>query len=337
MAPNYDSETPTKEATAHYTYTFSGWSDGENTYEPDALPAVTADVTYTAQFDAVRKPYFVDHKLSLDGGIGVYFYVNLTDEEAENAALSFSWADQSENDVSVEFDPVTEYYRAVCLLSASEMTSDITATLTVNGEEKETDICSVKEYAYQLINNPGCDETTSRLVKTMLNYGAASQAYFDVNTDKLANASLSEEDKAIADVTPAMIKANAPKYKLPKGVKLASATLSLQSETTLSIYLTSKKAVTDAQCGNYTVESGTSGSYKVLRIRGIKAEDLGKDLTVTFTISGKQYSVTYSPMYYCRSVLMNSSADENLKTAVKALYWYWQAAKEYADTALLAA
>ncbi|MGN1060785.1 MAG: InlB B-repeat-containing protein [Candidatus Coproplasma sp.] len=50
--PTYNGETPTKPADAQYTYTFNGWSDGTNTYGlSDTLPAVTGDVTYTAQFN----------------------------------------------------------------------------------------------------------------------------------------------------------------------------------------------------------------------------------------------------------------------------------------------
>ena len=52
-APSYDGTTPTKAEDDTYTYTFSGWTDGTNTYGKDeTLPAVTGDVTYTATFDA---------------------------------------------------------------------------------------------------------------------------------------------------------------------------------------------------------------------------------------------------------------------------------------------
>ncbi|MBR5409552.1 MAG: InlB B-repeat-containing protein [Clostridia bacterium] len=46
-------EAPTApvKATAQYTYTFLGWNDGETTYTAAELPAVTANVTYTAVYD----------------------------------------------------------------------------------------------------------------------------------------------------------------------------------------------------------------------------------------------------------------------------------------------
>ena len=50
-APSYGGATPTKASDSDKHYTFSGWSDGTNTYGlSDTLPNVTADVTYTAQF-----------------------------------------------------------------------------------------------------------------------------------------------------------------------------------------------------------------------------------------------------------------------------------------------
>ena len=61
--PAYTGETPTKTATAQYTYTFTGWYDGTTQYGPtDALPAVTGDVTYTATYSSTVNEYTITWK-----------------------------------------------------------------------------------------------------------------------------------------------------------------------------------------------------------------------------------------------------------------------------------
>ena len=52
--PTYDGATPTKPSDAQYSYTFAGWDK--------AIAAVTGDVTYTAQFNAVVQRYTVTWK-----------------------------------------------------------------------------------------------------------------------------------------------------------------------------------------------------------------------------------------------------------------------------------
>ena len=54
---------PAKAVGAQYTYTFSGWTDGKNYYAAgEALPAVTCDVTYTAQYSTTVNNYTVTWK-----------------------------------------------------------------------------------------------------------------------------------------------------------------------------------------------------------------------------------------------------------------------------------
>ncbi|MBO7461553.1 MAG: cadherin repeat domain-containing protein, partial [Bacteroidales bacterium] len=65
--PSYGETNPTKESTATHSYKFVGWKNGDAIYSINEngyveLPAVTENVTYTAQFDETVNCMFVDTK-----------------------------------------------------------------------------------------------------------------------------------------------------------------------------------------------------------------------------------------------------------------------------------
>ncbi len=57
--PSYTGQTPTKEKTAQYTYTFAGWKDATETVYTDALPPVSKEATYKADYSATVNEYTV--------------------------------------------------------------------------------------------------------------------------------------------------------------------------------------------------------------------------------------------------------------------------------------
>ncbi len=334
--PEYSGETPEKDEC-----TFIGWSDGETTFAPTELPAVTENVTYKAvyTFDNSVGARVVGHSISLDGDIAVNFYMELSDNvlaHKDTAYMHFTipvgngTTEQSilVKDATKKESGGKAYYVFKCRVAAKEMTSEIQAQL-IDGSEAGTEYTySVKEYADYLINNESNNATYARavpLVKKMLNYGAYAQIYFDKNPTNLANKDLPEEDKALGDVT---ITPPETSFDLPDGVTFEGATLSLKSETSLSLYFKSDTKLAFSAKGK-TVDRAASGGYQIARIRDISANELSNNVALTVTAGEASGSASYSPMNYFYKVLNGSSDDENLKNALKALYVYAQEAKKY--------
>lgn len=60
--PTYKDATPTRPDTYGKTYSFAGWTDGENTYGlNDELPIVTGDITYTALYTETSTLYTLNY------------------------------------------------------------------------------------------------------------------------------------------------------------------------------------------------------------------------------------------------------------------------------------
>ncbi len=334
--PAFNGTTPTKTG-----FTFMGWKDGEEFYAPDELPEVTKDVTYTAVFGAGDGlgSELAGHSISLEGDIAVNFYMELSDfviAHKETAYMRF--AVPGENGATEQKEYVRDakikevgdktYYAFKCRVAAKEMTSDIQAQLIDGTQTGKVYTYSVKQYADYLLSNASVNpdyEKAVPLVKKMLNYGAYAQLYFDRNADNLANKDLPDADKALGNV-----KVNAPQtdVSLPKGVSFEGSTLSLKSETTLSLYFTSN-ATLSFSAGDKTVETATSGNYQIARIRGIAASELKDSFTLTVTAGEETGRATYSPMNYCGKILNDGTDNEALSNVTKALVLYAQAANEY--------
>lgn len=111
---------------------------------------------------------------------------------------------------------------------------------------------------------------------------------------------------------------------MPEGVSFEGATLSLKSQTTLSLYFTSDRDVT-LTCKGRQAETEHNGKEYVIRIRNIASSELGDSFTAA--INGTD-AVTYSPLVYCYQA-QQTSGDSKLINTVRALYLYWQAADDY--------
>ena len=282
----------------------------------------------------------VGHSVSLDGDIGVNFYMELSDDIANSDTAYIQFEIPRTGDPEIKTVSVKgarkvssgdkTYYAFKCQVAAKEMTSDVKARIIDGDRSGNIYTYSVKDYANYLLSHADANGTdqekafakASELVRKMLNYGAYSQLYFDKNTGKLANEGLSADDKELGEVEINI--ADPVLEALPDGVTFEGASLSLKSETTLSLYFMSSQTLSFS-CDDYTVETTRSGGYQIARIRGIRAVSIGDIITLNVNDA----PVQYSPLNYCKSVLDGETYDPELKNVVKAVYRYWYAASRY--------
>ena len=311
------------EETVEATVT-SATKDGVITYTATAeLDGETYTDIKTAFSDGVGARV-IGHTISLDGDIAVNFYMELDPEIAQSktAYMQFTIPDTSkeyqEQTVKVcEAEKKDGYYIFKCRVAAKDMETLITAQIIYGDRQGTPYTYSVKQYADYLVEHQD-DSTIFKnavpLVQAMIAYGENAKWYFgktDEDPDKI-NIEIPEYKSTV--------------YDLPEGVTFGGATLSLKSETTLSLYFNSETepTLTCADPG-VTYETGKTGTNEyVIRIRGIAANDLNKPFTVN--VNGTK-AVEYSALTYCFKAQNNSNP--KLVNTVKALYQYWQQADLY--------
>jgi hypothetical protein len=141
--PSYDGATPTKDSSAQYTYTFSGWS-------PEVV-AVTDDAIYTAQFSGAINYYTVTWK-NYDG----------TTLEVDNVAYG---AMPSYDGATPSKDGSAQYTYTFSGWSPSVVA--VTSDATYYAEFTETEQPIIKGDTYQFGTYPQSKVTDTTLLSTL--------------------------------------------------------------------------------------------------------------------------------------------------------------------------
>lgn len=271
------------------------------------------------------------HSISLDGNIGVNFYMELDESVIENkeAYMQFTLPNGDTQNVNIgeaktETVDEKQYYVFSCNVAPKEITDIITAQIITSDSRKGTvyeySVMEYIDYIFTDINNDGeytYDEKTRNLVGAMMFYGEMAREYFnpvasepssDSGLDKLTAETLKKFEKQISG-------------ELPDGITYYGSSLLLESNTTVRHYFKVKEDMKD----EYTF-IGQKNGYCYTDISNIPAGQLA---TPQKTTIGDDWSISYSPMSYVYSVLDSNSENKNLVNLCKALYLYQQAAAEY--------
>ena len=304
-----------------------------------SIPAVPEKVGFTGVWDhngnnitedtvitAVYSEAAVIEKwnISLRDDIGVNFYVRIKEEQVENTVVSITVDDTTNIVNASQVTPENGYYVFRANVAAAQMTENVNIKI-VCGDMVVQKNYSVYEYAQYILEdvNSEFDEKTEKLVREMLNYGAAAQNYFNYNTDKLIDAKWITGAGA-AQIDASKVSAIEASGAI-NGVHFYGASLVFRSKTAVRFYFVGD--ISKYTVSHGVVEMAANGLYYV-EIGEIEPQSLDDTVTLTVTSSEESVTVAYSPMNYM--VRMGEKGSEDLQLLLKALYNYHIAAAAYA-------
>ena len=282
--------------------------------------------------------------LTLKDNIDVNYYMEMSDSVFEHDAyLEFKIGGQTYKLNASDAAEVNEngktLYKFSCPVNAAQMSDTIETRIVIDNKTEEEYSYSVKEYATELLSKSNeYPAETIKLVKALLNYGTAAQNFFKYNTDKPANAGLSDTDKAVAaadfEEYKAVIKTDSENGQ-SNGLTYYGSSLICKSEMTVRHYFMVNEGCdinnykfsyvnADGNEVSLTPKKASDGVYCV-DINGIMARNLNSNYACKVTGKNKTciLELDYGPFSYSQKVINSGNSSEELKNLVNALYWYW--------------
>ena len=262
--------------------------------------------------------------MSLGDDLDMNFYVAPDETNWANTSVTISVGGSTFTYAPDDgiLDPATGNYRFCADLAAAQMTEDVTFCLMIGDTVIESGSYTVRGYADAILAGD-YDDTTKNMVTQMLHYGAASQLYFDHNTESLANQDL---DSVETVPVPTTTDTELTIEGAVTNIEYYGASLLFRSETALRFYF---KADGDISGCSFTV-GGVAYTPKekdgmhYVEIDGINPQELSDSITLTVTSGSDTLTVVYSPMNYI--VRMSKNGSPALQALLKAMYNYYLAA-----------
>ena len=352
---------------ASYPPSISGIQNGIIAYAINQMTwttdkaAVTLNATgsansfkFTAEY-ASKSPEvsLYGRSITLKDNIDVNYYMEMSDSVFEHDAyLEFKIGGQTYKLNASDAAEVNEngktLYKFSCPVNAAQMSDTIETRIVIDNKAEEEYLYSVKEYATELLSKSNeYPAETIKLVKALLNYGTAAQNFFKYNTDKPANAGLSDTDKAVAaadfEEYKAVIKTDSANGQ-SNGLTYYGSSLICKSEMTVRHYFILDNGSdinnykfsyidTDGYEVSLTPKKASDGGVYCVDISGIMACGLYKNYVcrVTGMDSSQIIELNYGPLSYAYSVANDKDSSIELKNLMNALYMYSEMARKVND------
>ncbi|MBQ6267320.1 MAG: leucine-rich repeat protein [Clostridia bacterium] len=318
-------------------------------YDPDqtvyTASVTVGDVSYTDTL-TVDVPLCAGHSLTLNGDIGVNFYLRVP-EPIAGASVIFT-VDGVQTQAPIDLGNYTveggrRFYKFTCDVAAAQIDTEITGVI-VNGEtQSEAFTYSVQTYLTEAQQTMSDNAAFMTLVSSLATYGYYANELFAYNPEFTQHDLF--DDRGFVNVTAASLADyEAQIANEAGGVTYVGSSLMLRSETAIKHYFTLPAGKT---LDDYTFLLGegdaairltpqTSGGYCFVELPDIASGHLGTAYTVT-VLDGDGNAVNtwrYSAMSYVYKALTKYAANDPavsdaLVAAVKALTLYYQAADAF--------
>lgn len=285
--------------------------------------------------------------VALEGKIGLnyFFYQTPAGYEGKTITVKFNGpeANVDENVTVPLSDMATATRQGINFrvytynLYADMLAQPVEAQIFVDGEYVTSHFISVKEWAENnLARYEASNPDVAKLVKDMLNYGAAVQVMFDSYTDSpLPN----------ANINYALVKIDANTIEVPAGLNVAPdlsgiglnwqrMTAELKDGTAIRIYGTlanetlynaNKTVNVTSAVENETITFAGETNRKMALKDNIASDRLDEVYTFNFA-NGATYKT--SVMSFVKGLLESHPTEENYVNICSAMYWYNQSANK---------
>lgn len=232
-------------------YSSGNWDDVQN----------EAGRFVVCEYDSVQpKQTPVASSLSLSDNIGFNIYMRISDDvlSDDGAMMIITNSDGKVIKKLISSYETTTYQdkpvkKIVSMVPAAKMSGKLSfKILKSDGIESSTYICSVMDYANEMIKKADTDNECKKalpLVKAMLNYGAYSQIYFGEDNTNLANAILKADNTATIkseDIIKSITYSEQGLFS-NKDLEYMGSSLICESDTSLKLYFNNKNKLTEKQ------------------------------------------------------------------------------------------
>ena len=306
-----------------------------------------------AQKELTAKGYSV----SLTDNIGANLYAAVSSDISEDAGakVRFTYSDASYVEKALSDFETTDYNgESVKVIKYETVPAKLTEQVDISiiksdGTQSNSFAFSPADYLNDLIaknqSETAEEEKFINIAKALLDYGAYSQLYFNVNTTDLANKNLSEDavsSLSVYDILNAT--ADEETSSLSNAdLEYIGSSLVCTSGTAMKLYFVNKNSLTLQQIkqkydinvlneqadrdGKCKYDVTLDGSLLCIRIDKLNPYQLPLAYTVTLKSSDGTLQRIVSPYSYIRKAVQGN--DVKLQNLCKAVYLYGKAAQNY--------